>query len=77
MGTSELLHPGHDGAFNSLEAMVRHQIDPVASLQAYDPSQAVLPPRRDLDAIDKLVHGDLDLRADVPNRVPSGLPVFD
>ena len=34
---------GHDGAYATLEAMVRHHLDPVASLQAYDIGQAVLP----------------------------------
>ena len=36
---------GHAGAFGSLEAMVRHHLDTVASLQAYDPAQCALPPR--------------------------------
>lgn len=40
----ELTGPwGHDGAFASLEAVVRHHADPVGSLAAYDPSQAILP----------------------------------
>lgn len=44
---------GHSGAFASLEAMVRHHLDPVASLEAYDPIQARFPagtlePERDL-----------------------------
>ena len=34
---------GHAGAFASLESVVRHHLDPVASLKDYDPSQAVLP----------------------------------
>lgn len=34
---------GHDGAYASLEAMVRHHLDPVGSLMAYDISMAVLP----------------------------------
>lgn len=33
---------GHAGAFADLEAVVRHHLDPVASLQAYDREQAVL-----------------------------------
>ncbi len=32
---------GHNGAYASLEAVVRHHLDPVASLHAYDPSQVV------------------------------------
>lgn len=34
---------GHAGAYATLEAAVRHHLDPVASLRAYDPAQAVLP----------------------------------
>lgn len=34
---------GHSGAFATLEAVVRHHLDPVASLRSYDPAQAVLP----------------------------------
>lgn len=43
---------GHAGAFNTLEAQVRHYIDPVATLNGYDRTQAVLPSRPDLDALD-------------------------
>lgn len=49
---------GHSGAFNSLEAMVRHHLDPVESLAGYDPGQAVLPSRPDLDAEDFLLLDD-------------------
>jgi cytochrome c peroxidase len=34
---------GHAGAYRSLEAVVRHHLDPVASLYAYDRSEAILP----------------------------------
>lgn len=34
---------GHAGAYATLEAAVRHHFDPVASLHAYDRSQAILP----------------------------------
>ncbi len=34
---------GHAGAYATLEAVVRHHLDPVASLRAYDISQAILP----------------------------------
>jgi cytochrome c peroxidase len=43
---------GHSGAYGTLEAVVRHHLDPVESLHAYDASQATLPPRPDLDALD-------------------------
>lgn len=106
---------GHDGAFNTLEAVVRHHLDPVASLNQYDTLQVVLPSRSDLNEIDFITYNNseirdliasanelesinlsdsevddlleflrvltdpnsLDLRADVPPRVPSGLPVFE
>ncbi len=56
---------GHSGAYNSLEAVVRHHLNPVDSLEAYDPSQAVLPPRPDLDAQDFIVQSDPLLRNDI------------
>jgi cytochrome c peroxidase len=34
---------GHDGAYATLEAVIRHHLDPVNSLMHYDISQAVLP----------------------------------
>ena len=106
---------GHDGAFNTLEAIVRHHLDPVLSLNHYDTSQAVLPSRSDLNEIDFIAFSNsemreqiasvnelastklsdsevydlleflraltdpnsLDLRKDVPQKVPSGLPVFE
>jgi len=34
---------GHDGAYASLEAVVRHHLDPVAGLIGYDRTQAVFP----------------------------------
>jgi cytochrome c peroxidase len=33
---------GHAGAYATLDAVVRHHLDPVAALHSYDPSQAVL-----------------------------------
>ncbi len=43
---------GHSGAYDSLEGMVRHHLDTVRSLHAYDTSQATLPSRADLDDSD-------------------------
>lgn len=106
---------GHAGAYNSLRSAVEHHLDPVAALNAYDETQAVLPSRQDLDALDFVTMEDpervayiasfneleslaytdrevdrimdflysltdrasLDLRVDVPDTVPSGLPVRD
>lgn len=49
---------GHSGAYDTLEAVVRHHLDPVYSLNNYDPSQASLPSRDDLDALDFVVQND-------------------
>ncbi|MBT8081123.1 MAG: cytochrome-c peroxidase, partial [Gammaproteobacteria bacterium] len=43
---------GHAGAYDTLEDMVRHHLDAVSALYAYDRSQVRLPPRADLDASD-------------------------
>ena len=106
---------GHSGAFDSLDSVIRHHLDAISSLHAYDSSQATLPPRSDLDADDFTVMDDpvrrnaiaeanelmpvalkereirdliaflhaltdpaaLDMRKDVPLKVPSGLPVWE
>ena len=34
---------GHAGAYATLEGVIRHHLDPVGSLYAYDRSQAILP----------------------------------
>jgi len=34
---------GHSGAYGTLEAVIRHHLDPVASLLAYDPAGAIFP----------------------------------
>jgi len=53
---------GHSGAYNSLEAVVRHHLEPVKSLHNYDPSQASLPLRPDLDDLDFVVMESEDRR---------------
>ncbi len=107
---------GHSGAFDTLEGVVRHHLDPETSLDDYDCStEPRLPSRADLDAVDCLVMNDpalvanirnaneldeinlsekkiaylmdflhaltdsdsVDIRRDVPKRVPSGLPLAD
>ena len=49
---------GHTGAYNSLDAMVRHKLDAVYALNDYDTGQAVLPSRPDLDSLDFIVMND-------------------
>ena len=58
---------GHSGAFNTLEAMLRHHLDPLASLENYDATQAVMPSRPDLDAQDYLALSDPDVTASIAN----------
>jgi len=53
---------GHSGAFNSLEAMVRHHLRPMQSLHNYDSGQVVLPGRPDLDDHDFVVMNDSSRR---------------
>ncbi len=43
---------GHSGAYDTLEGIVRHHLDPVASLENYDRANLVVPYREDLSAID-------------------------
>lgn len=64
---------GHAGAFNTLESVVRHHLDPVVSLNAFDTSQVVLPPRPDLDAIDLIVMSDPVLKGNIAaaNELPA------
>jgi cytochrome c peroxidase len=56
---------GHNGAFDTLEGMLRHHLDSVSSLYGYDPSQLVLPRRDDLDGKDLLALGDDQVLADI------------
>ncbi len=49
---------GHDGAYDTLEAVVKHHLNPEKYLFNYDRTQAVLPSRSDLDAIDFIVMDD-------------------
>lgn len=60
---------GHDGAYNTLEGILRHHMDAVNSLNAYDTKQAVLPSRSDLDAADFNIHNDLQSRAALANSI--------
>lgn len=46
---------GHDGAYGTLEGVVRHHLTPVGALMSYQPGDVVLPYRDDLSGIDLLV----------------------
>lgn len=54
---------GHDGAYDSLQAMVRHHLNPVNSLNSYDTTQPRLASRDDLNAKDFIAHNDSARRA--------------
>ncbi|HEB58161.1 MAG TPA: cytochrome-c peroxidase [Gammaproteobacteria bacterium] len=56
---------GHDGAYNTLEAIVRHHLDTVTALENYDTAQAVLPPDEDLDPLDFIAHNDWLRRSEI------------
>jgi cytochrome c peroxidase len=43
---------GHAGAYDTLDAVIRHHLDPVQAIRRYDSSQLRLPGRPDLDARD-------------------------
>ena len=49
---------GHSGPYNTLRAIVEHHIDTVKGINNYDQSQAKLPSRPDLDALDFIVMDD-------------------
>ena len=106
---------GHSGAYDSLEAVVRHHLDPDQALHAYDQEEAVLPSEPVLDELDFAVMNNpaavqriaganelapvkltdkqvtqlldflqcltdpshMDMRRLVPERVLSGISVFD
>jgi cytochrome c peroxidase len=53
---------GHDGAYNTLEAVIRHHLNPIFSLNHYERSQAILPSSPALNPLDFVVHDDLSRR---------------
>ncbi len=58
---------GHSGAYDTLEGVVRHHLNPINSLNSYDTDQAVLPSRADLDALDFVVQNDTGRRQAIAN----------
>lgn len=49
---------GHTGAYDTLEAVVRHHLDPVRSLREYDLAEAVLSPNAELETLDRRILDD-------------------
>ncbi|MFC6688810.1 cytochrome-c peroxidase [Jhaorihella thermophila] len=65
---------GHDGAYATLEAVIRHHLDPVRSLRSYDPAQAVLPgPGFDSDFAVMRDAGEVDAIAAANELAPQHL----
>lgn len=60
---------GHDGFYNSLEAVVRHHLNPIKSLKNSDPTQIVMPPRPDLDARDLIAFNNRKITQAIANAV--------
>ncbi len=54
---------GHNGAYNTLEAVVRHHLDVADALENYDATQAVLPYHPDLGDSDFVHHENAENRA--------------
>jgi cytochrome c peroxidase len=52
---------GHDGFYNSLEDVVKHHLDAKQALLTADPSQIVMTPRPDLDALDLLAFNHYEI----------------
>ncbi len=71
---------GHAGAYQSLEDVVRHHLNPVESLRNYQrPIDLLSPIEVDILAfLESLTEpGSKDLTSTIPERVPSVLPVVD
>jgi cytochrome c peroxidase len=69
---------GHSGAFTSLDAMIRHHLDPINSFENWDRSQVVLPSRADLDGTDFFIMDDAVSRTSIVNANElSPLPLSD
>lgn len=49
---------GHNGAYGTLEGIVRHHLDPLAALNAWDASHAVLPKDDGFSAVDLIAFED-------------------
>ena len=58
---------GHSGAYTSLDAMIRHHLDPINSFENWDRSQVVLPSRADLDGTDFFIMDDAVSRTSIVN----------
>ena len=67
---------GHNGAYQSLEAMVRHHLEPQKYFNQYDFTQAVLPSVPYLDEVDFLIGHDPVEKAVLLRSIDVDLPEF-
>ena len=49
---------GHDGAYPTLERMIKHHLDPLAERSAWQRSDAALPPAPHIAVIDFVIQSD-------------------
>lgn len=63
---------GHSGAYNTLEAVLHHHLNPLDALENYDLGEARLPHRPDLDVYDGYAMEDPSIRAAIAaaNELP-------
>ncbi len=60
---------GHNGAYATLEGIVRHHLDPIAALADWSPDQVVLPPVKGLSDIDFIALQDTREQARLRARI--------
>ena len=60
---------GHNGSYATLEGIIRHHLDPINSLENWDPSQVILPEAEWLEDIDFVVLEDRLERERLKSRI--------
>jgi len=60
---------GHNGAYRTLEGIVRHHLDPAGALADWEPLEAILPPAPGLDETDFLPFHDKRERARLAAKI--------
>jgi cytochrome c peroxidase len=56
---------GHNGAYKTLEGIIRHHLDPIVALESWDRSQVVMRKRDDFDAVDFAGYDDAGMRQEL------------
>ena len=60
---------GHNGSYATLDGIIRHHLDPINSLENWDPSQVILPEAEWLEDIDFVVLEDRLERERLKSRI--------